>query len=664
MNTNPVDRNHPESGPAPVERQLRSGNPALRRTLFFTAVATTVAVALAAMLDILGANGLEPLEIAILALFFVNFTWIALSFWTAIAGFAIEALGLDPVGLSRRARIAFPLGRPLHSRTAVVMPVCNEEPESIFARLQAIYQSVAATGHLDHFHFYLLSGSTRDETVAGERRQWQAFCRRLGADGRMFYWKRDERAGRKAGTVADFCRRWGAYYEHMVMLDADSLMSGRLLVELARRMEANPGVGLIQTQPLPLNQTTLFARILQFAGHLYGPVFASGATFWQLGESNYYGHNAIIRTAAFTRSCGLPELPGRPPLGGEILSHDFVEAALLRRAGWQVYFLPTLPESYEELPTNLIDFAARDRRWCQGNLQHLKLVGAPGLHPLSRLHFLSGAFAFLASPQWLLFLVLSTAAIVSEAVGSHDYFPGGYRLFPEWPISKWTETVSLFTVTLSLLFLPKLFGLVLALADRGRRREFGGGWRLAGSAFGETLFAVLTAPVMMALHSYFVACLVSGFGVGWGSQNRSGRSLAVGEAFSSLAVLFLAALVWGGLILVAAPERVWWILPVLTGLIVAVPAAVVSSRATLGERLRRRGWFLTPEETAPSPVVEAAAEALVATQAVAGQPPAESAEKKLPPGPPPPIPTPMPAQVLRRRLPAEDRPPPQRKAAG
>jgi membrane glycosyltransferase len=618
-------------------RRLRPVAPVARRILFFGLGLLTTAGASLAMLDILGANGLEPIELAILCLFVFNFFWLTLSFWSAFAGFVFEALDVEPITLRRRVRLHPKTGAPLRSRTAVVMAERNEPPDRIFAAFEALIDQIAGTGLLDHFAFFVLSGTDDPSHVELERRVWAATCRRLGAVGQLFYWKREERTGRKAGTISDFLRRWGGQYDYMVVLDADSLMTGEVVVELARLMDANPEAGLIQTLPLPINQTTLFARVLQFAGHLYGRVYATGTAAWQLGESNYYGHNAIVRAQAFRECCGLPTLPGRPPLGGEIHSHDFVEAALLRRGGWQVFFLPHLAGSYEELPSNLLDFAVRDRRWAQGNLQHLKLLFARGLHPISRFHFLNGAFAFVLSPLWLLFLVLSTAEMVVQAVVGHAYFPPDYSLFPEWPISKLPETLSLAGVTVGLLFVPKILG--LALCAFRERRAYGGAARLLASTAFEWLFSILMAPIMMALHSYFVATLLVGRVTGWNPQSRSERGLGVREAVSSLGFLFFAALAWGVLLLVAAPDRVWWVLPVLTGLALAVPVAVWSSRGSVGIRLRDAGFLLTPEETRPDPVIALAREAHTANAAVLAAPAPPTEE--LPPGPPPPHLLPM-----------------------
>lgn len=624
-----------------MTRQLRPVGRLTRRIVFFGLGLLTTGAASYSMLDILGANGLEPIELAILILFVFNFFWLALSFWSAFAGFVFEALGIEPITLRRRSHLHPKTAAPLRSRTAIVMAERHEPADRIFAAFEALLRQLADTGQLDHFAFFVLSGSDDPARIEAERRVWAATCARLGASGRLFYWKREDRIGRKAGTISDFLRRWGEYYDHMIVLDADSLMTGEVVVELARLMEANPEAGLIQTLPMPINQTSLFARVLQFASYAYARVFATGTAAWQLGESNYYGHNAIVRTQAFRECCGLPTLPGKPPLGGEIHSHDFVEAALLRRGGWQVLFLPHLGGSYEELPSNLLDYAVRDRRWAQGNLQHLKLLGARGLHPISRFHFLSGAFAFMLSPLWLLFLVLSTAEMVVEAVMGFEYFPRGYSLFPEWPISKLSETISLASVTLGLLFLPKILGLLLSLARQ--RRAFGGAIRLVLSTVFEMLFSILMAPIMMALHSYFVATLLIGRVTGWDPQHRSERGLGVREAFSSLGVLFFAALAWGVLLLVAAPDRVWWLLPVLAGLVLAVPVAVWSSRGAVGTRLREAGFLLTPEETCPDPVIGLAREAQAANAAFLSSAAMAAQE---PQGPPPPLLHPMDPQPL------------------
>ena len=580
-------------------RTAAGSRPGLRRTGFFGLVGLTTIAATFVMTEVLSANGMSLLEVALLILFAVNLAWIALSFWTAVAGFFLRLLGRDPLSLRPRESVPRPNSIP---RTAIVMPVFQEDPERVFAGLEAIYKSVDATGRRKDFDFFVLS-DTRDEHLAkAELAAWRDFGRRM--DGaRVFYRRRRDNTGRKAGNIADFCRRWGRRYTYMVVLDADSLMSGETILELVARMEAHPGMGLLQTQPVPVGRETLFARFVQFASRLYGPMLASGASFWQLGESNFWGHNAIIRTQAFMAHCGLPELPGRPPLGGQILSHDFVEAALLRRAGWQVCFADDLEGSYEEVPTNLIDYAQRDRRWCQGNLQHLKLVAARGLHPLSRLHLLCGAQAYLASLFWLAMLVLTTVAIIGHALVGHAYFPFDYQLHPIWPVFKSAEIHLLLAATMVLLWLPKLLGLVLALVNGGTRRSFGGGGRLLLSAGWEALFSVLIAPLMMAFHTLFVISVLAGWSVQWSAQARDERGLSPREAARRMGPSVLLGLFWGIVLWWFAFDFIWWFMPILAGLWLGVPLALWSSRIDLGRWARAKGLLLTPEEKTPPPIL-------------------------------------------------------------
>jgi len=354
----------------------------------------------------------------------------------------------------------------------------------------------------------------------------------------------------------------------------------------------------------------------QFAARLYGPTLSTGFAFWQLGEANYWGHNAAIRIAPFMANCGLPTLPGSAPLGGEILSHDFVEAALMRRAGWTVHLLPDLGGSYEGLPGNILDFAKRDRRWAQGNLQHLGLLAARGLHPLSRLHFVLGALAYVSSLIWLLLLALSSGDAIARALVPHDFFSSGYQLFPDWPVSKDGEIVSLLVITVGMLCLPKLFGLVLALVRTARRRAFGGGLWLMLGAVAEVAFSVLVAPLMMLLHAWFVLSILAGSATGWGPQNRGGDRLSLAQAARYGALPTALGVAWGAATYVLAPAFFWWLVPVLAGLCLSIPLVLWSSRADVGLAAARLGVFVTPEEIALPPALRLAHEAADDTPAL------------------------------------------------
>ena len=308
------------------------------------------------MYRVIDVGGITLFKWMLLVLFIANFSWIALSFAAGVVGFLHLLFGRPKQP---------PLPETLNARNAVVMPIYNEAPSRVFGALQAIHEDLAATGLGDHFDWFFLSDTTDPDVWIAEERAFIALRRALGPDARVFYRHRTKNTARKAGNIADFVTRWGASYEHMVVLDADSLMTGHAIAVLAAAMEADPDSGIIQTLPLIINRNTLFARVQQFAARIYGPVIADGLSLWMGRDGNYWGHNAIIRTRAFAAHCGLPHLWGKPPFGGHIMSHDFVEAALIRRAGYTVYMLPSLAGSYEESPPSLIDVAARDRRWCR-----------------------------------------------------------------------------------------------------------------------------------------------------------------------------------------------------------------------------------------------------------------------------------------------------------
>jgi membrane glycosyltransferase len=590
--------------------------PVIRRTIFFGLVLLTMCAGISMMFDILRANDITGIEIMILLLFAVTFGWITIAFWTGMSGFILRLAKRDPLSLRRLPPWAHHLSAPITTRTAIVMPVYNENPAQVLAGLEATFRSLRGASDLTSFDFFLLSDTTDPVIAAAEESGWATLCHRLGAAGKIFYRRRKSNVSRKAGNIADFCRRWGGHYDFMVVLDADSIMSGETVLNLVRAMQASPDAGIIQTVPIPVGQQTIFGRFVQFASRLYSPMLATGLCFWQGSEANYWGHNAIIRIAPFMKHCGLPVLPGSPPLGGEVLSHDFVEAALMRRGNWHVYLLPDLEGSYEGVPGNMLDFAKRDRRWAQGNLQHLKLLGARGLHPLSRLHFLLGALAYVSSFLWLVLLALSTTDALGRALWPHDFFGPGYQLFPDWPIAKTDEIVSLLVVTVSLLLLPKVAGILLCLRDRQRRSAFGGTGRVLGSVCIEIIFSILIAPVMMLFHTYFVITILGGHTVTWNPQIRDDRSIGIHETARYLILPTLIGVMWGALTFCVTPQFFWWLTPVLIGLGLAIPLVMWSSRVSKGRLLGQLGLFCTPEELAPPVELQDAQEALGAFEAL------------------------------------------------
>ncbi|MFC2992473.1 glucans biosynthesis glucosyltransferase MdoH [Halomonas tibetensis] len=619
---------------------------AARRALLAGLVCLTTLIGAGLMWRILQPGSVTPLQWGILALFTAIFAWVAVGFWTAVAGFLLLLTDRDPLTLARRPRVAAERTLPITRGTVLAMPIHNESPEGVVAALSATAESLIATGEAHHFALFVLSDTTdpaiaKAEATAIAGLQWHL-------EGRLtvHYRRRDNNAGRKAGNLAEFCRRWGAAFDFMVVLDADSRMDGKTLLGLVRALQARPGVGLIQTVPLPVRQVTLFGRLSQFAASLYSPMLAAGQSAWQADAANYWGHNAILRVRAFMDHAGLPHLPGRPPLGGEILSHDFVEAALLRRAGWEVQLETRLTGSFEEMPGNLLDFARRDRRWTQGNLQHLRLLSAPGLHGLSRLHFLLGATAFISSLLWLGIVLAGSLDAMLIARSEPTYFGSAEQLFPFWPQAQPELIAALLAMTATLLLLPKLLGLLLAL---GRRAGgYGGRARLVASVVLEGLAAILLAPIMMAFHSAFVIGVLTGTSVDWGAQDREGRAVTWRQALRHTALFAILGGVWIALVQWQVPMLVWWLSPVWVGLALAPMLVVASGSRRPAALLARLGLLRTPEPQAYAALLGERQAKMLEERSDDIASDTADAETPAPRPPPPECPGEMPSQPLHK----------------
>jgi membrane glycosyltransferase len=345
-----------------------------------------------------------------------------------------------------------------------------------------------------------------------------------------------------------------------------------------------------------VNGETLFARVQSFGSRLHGALFLTGLNYWQQHEGNYWGHNAVVRVQPFIEHCALPELPGSEPFGGRILSHDFVEAALMRRAGWAVWLAGDIEGSYEEGPPTLIDAAKRDRRWCQGNMQHAWLLTARGLRPASRFHLLMGVMGYVSSPLWLLFMVLCTVRVFSQMAA-----PAGSKTLDQGFEYAIPNALALFALTMLLLFLPKVAGLAVALGRPGEVARFGGRMRLLASFAAEAVISVLLAPINMMFHSRFVISTLLGQGVSWLTQRRGAEEDGTDwrEAILTHGGQTVFGVVWGLSALVVSPRFFLWLSPVVVPLIFSIPISIVLSKVGVGKAARRHGLFLTPEETAP-----------------------------------------------------------------
>ena len=561
--------------PGSIEVQTRPHGLLVKRLLL---IALTAVIGLAASSQVrmaLSRDGLDVVEIVLLAFFVPLFCWIAFGFVTSAVGFLKLITGEHP-GFTA---IPSPASTLRH-RTAVLMPVYNESVEEVFARVRAMGRSIAAAGGAEWIDFFVLSDSS---PFHGRREEaaWRELVRE--APIRVYYRRREENVARKPGNIAEWVRRFGAAYENMLVLDADSIMSGDAIVGMAAIMEERPSIGLLQTVPMITGARTLFQRWMQFASEAYGPIASAGLLWWSGSEANFWGHNAIVRTRAFAESCGLPEIPGKPPFGGHILSHDMVESALLRRRGWAVHMV-MIGGSYEEFPPTIVDLAIRDRRWMQGNLQHLRLLSASGLHWVSRLHLLIGASAYLTSPGWLLLILTVVGQAATRSTG--DFV----ALAPP----------AVLALTLVLLFGPKLMGMAWMLAKGERRRSFGGTGGIVRSVLTETVLAMLLAPVTMVAQTKALLGLLMGISAGWTTQSREARRITVREVVPDLREhlllgLALCATAWIDLVTAV------WLAPIILGLMLSPWLISLTSSETLGSRAAARGLFRVP---APDPEID------------------------------------------------------------
>lgn len=577
-------RQLPDEAPLPMSVQRLEGNPPgsievvtaphdllAKRLLLIVATAVLGMAGATVLRFALSNDGLDWLEIAFLLLFLPLLSWVAFGFVGSVIGFIILMTKSHP-GFAAITGSA----ERISGRTAVLMPVYNEEVSAVFARVEAMTASIAKAGMVGLVDFYVLSDSRPDHGEE-ELAAWERVA--AAAEIPVYYRRRERNIARKPGNIAEWLQRFGSAYEYMLILDADSMMSGDTILGLTSIMEQRPSIGLLQTVPMTINAETLFQRWQQFAGYAYGPIASAGLLWWSGAEANFWGHNAIVWVQAFAESCGLPELGGRPPFGGHILSHDMVESALLRRRGWAVHMV-MIKGSYEEFPPTIVDFAIRDRRWMQGNLQHLRLLAAPGLHWASRLHLLIGASAFLTSPAWLLLILIAIAqAWTGPSHGLNALMPPGVL----W-------------LTVVLLFGGKALSMVWIFADARRRRDFGGVWAVFKSVAAEIPLAMLMAPVTMVNQTRALVGMLLGKEVGWGTQTREAQTLRVRDVLPGLRWHLALGVLLAGVVFID-PITAAWLSPLTLGLLTSpwLVAWTASSRGA--RRSSQRNLFRVPEPT-------------------------------------------------------------------
>lgn len=563
-----------------LEHALRRGRAilALRwRRLAFAGLVTTSSIALLALMAAtLFTEAPDLVGIAMLCVFALTLPWVTTGFWNAVIGFALMTFARDPAALvapylrdvRRDSRIA--------ASTALLVCIRNENTARLSRNLAWMLDGLVATGEAGWFHLYILSDSSRPEIAAAEEKVAAALAHRFGTSLEVTYRRREQATGYKAGNIRDFCERWGLRHAFAIVLDADSVMTPQAMLRLVRIMQGEPRIGILQTLITGLPSASPFARIFQFGMRLGMRSYTLGAASWQGDCGPYWGHNAILRLAPFMEHCELPVLPGGPPLGGHVLSHDQLEAALMRRAGYEVRVLPDEDGSWEENPPTLLEFMRRDLRWCQGNMQYFHFLGLPRLLPASRCQLWLAVAMYLGSPAWLAFMLLGLVR------GLPFRLDLGFIVF---------------CIMLAMSLAPKLATLADVLARSGLRRAYGGTARILLGAFLEFFFSMLIAPVTAVAVTLFLLGLPFGRTVGWTSQQRDAEGVALPDAArklwpQTLFGILLMAWVW-----TAVPGVIWYWAPVFAGLVAAMPVAMVTAHPALGRVLAACGICRIPEES-------------------------------------------------------------------
>lgn len=561
-----------------------------RRRIVATSLNVLTYLALLAWLaDILGTGGWSVVDILIFLCFAVAAPWSVLGVWNALLGVWLLHGSRDPMQAVAPFAAAGDRIVPITGRTAILMTIRNEDPARAFTRLRVIKESVEATGFGRQFAYFILSDSDNADVAVAEEQAfaaWQATVG-LGTDD-IHYRRRSDNAGFKAGNVRDFCERWGDAFEFMLPLDADSLMSGEMIVRLVRIGEAWPKLGILQSLVVGAPTVSAFARIFQFGMRHGMRPYTMGSAWWSGDCGPFWGHNALVRIAPFRDHCHLPVLPGGPPLGGQILSHDQVEAVLMRRAGFEVRVLPQEGESWEDNPPTVFEFTRRDLRWCQGNMQYFRLLGLQGIEPMSRFQLIWAIMMFVGIPAW-------TAIIALAALKPLD----GENLatFPA------ASALAFYCVFLLMFLAPKLAGFVDIALTKGGLARYGGGRRFAIGALIEIVFSFLLGAATTFRTGLFMLGLAFGRTIVWNGQARDAHALSWltaarglwGQTLFGIALLLIAGTL--------APALIGPSLPLTLGYFVAIPFAVLTTASGFGQWLERMGLCAIPEEITPPSIL-------------------------------------------------------------
>ena len=559
-------------------------NPSMsgRRILFGTLVIATMIGMLWLMASALSINGLNVTDIALLVLFFFTLPWMATGFWNSTIGFLIWRFADDPLSTVMPMASNIDPHAPITTSTAILLCIRNESPERLERNLTATLKDLAMPGVAENIHVYVLSDTSDENCAQSEQACFDAMTKNWKDRISITYRRRTNNAGYKAGNIADFCNRWGHQHDFAITLDADSFMTGAAILRLIRIMQANPNLGLLQGLVVGMPTTSGFTRMFQFGMRLGMRSYTMGTAWWQGDCGPYWGHNAVFRLAPFIAECDLPVLHDKDGTPQHILSHDQVEAVLMRRAGFDVRVFPQEDESWEENPPTLIEYIRRDLRWCEGNLQYLQLLNLPGIKLISRQQLLNAVFMFFGSPAWMAMLVLGTIMLASAPT------PGEFM--------HQTTGMTLLWLTIFMWYWPKFAGGLDVLIRQDQRKAFGGTLRFLSGFTLEMLFSILMTPITWLNHSIFMTGLVFGKKSGWTGQTRDDHSVPMAAAIRQFWPHTLLGIFLIGVLALTHPQCVFLASILFGGLVLSIPLAVMTSRPGFGRLLLRWGLFNIPEE--------------------------------------------------------------------
>jgi membrane glycosyltransferase len=565
--------------------------PAWRPVLFFLCVGLTMAGLIWLAVVALSPGGIGAVDVILVVLFVVTLPWYVIGFWNATIGLLIMRFAPDPVAAVLPVAGRLRGNEPIRASTAVLLCIRNEPPEHVVRMLEPMMQGLAAHGVGERFHVYVLSDTDDSHIAAAEDGCFAALAAAWRERIAVTYRRRAQNLAFKAGNIGDFCGRWGKDHDFAIMLDADSVMTVDLVLKLVRIMQIDPTLGILQSLVVGMPSASPFGRIFQFGMRLSMRSYTIGSAWWQGDCGPYWGHNAIVRIAPFMTHCQLPMLDEHALVKGHVLSHDQVEAVLMRRAGYAVRVLASEGSSFEQNPPTLVEFIRRDLRWCQGNMQYWHFLRMPDLRPVSRYQLAFAILMFLGSPAWIGLLLIGSVAAALAAT------PADFM--------RWDAAMTGLILVLAMWFAPNLATVIDVLTRAKLRHRFGGGIRFGASFIITIVFVVLVAPIMWASHTLFLARLLCGRTLDWGAQARHDHEVPWSLASRQFWPQTLIGLAPVLLLAVAAPAALPYALLIAGGPLLSIPLAVLTASPALGRSLIALGLDRLPEETLPPPELRA-----------------------------------------------------------